>query len=178
MASLDDVNVLSMEIDSLPKVAVVESASVMDILLRYIYPAVRPSFDSLETIMPALAAADKYIMSTVVNDLEDAILAGDFVEKEPLRLYMLGTRYYLPKLKKAAFKGAVYSTTQSLTPYQAATESAWFSFEEFYKLKFFATYRVAKCKGVLSRETRKVHRRVCDCIKRQRAARLDVPPEA
>ncbi|KZT39347.1 hypothetical protein SISSUDRAFT_1020379 [Sistotremastrum suecicum HHB10207 ss-3] len=170
MASLDDVNAERMEIDAVPTVKFVETAAVMDILLRYIYPAVKPTLTSLEVIISALAAADKYIMTTVMKDLECVILTGNFVEKEPLRIYMLAKRFSLANLERAAFKGAVYSSTTDLTPYQVSTESAWFSFEEFYKLKFFAGQRIQKCKVVIYRETFRLHERVCDCIRRDREA--------
>lgn len=186
MFSLDNVNstVTQTEDSAVPIVPVTESAGTMNVILRYIYPADKPSFNTLEEIMNALKAADKYIIPAVTKQLENDILLGDFVEKEPLRLYILAKRYSLEKLERAALPGAVRSSTKtltsSLTPSLISKEATSLSFEEFFKLQYFAKLRAEYCIAALEDEGVSWPNRVCECIALQRVAAdqfLDEHPE-
>ncbi|KAI0738422.1 hypothetical protein C8Q80DRAFT_1275430, partial [Daedaleopsis nitida] len=84
-------------------IPVTEPSDVIDPLLHQFYPPPTFKFDSLDKIKPVIVAADKYQMDGVIGLLK-GVLLGKFVADEPLRVYILATRFGWSDVKAAAIR--------------------------------------------------------------------------
>lgn len=79
---------------SLPSVTILEPSTVIDTLLRTCYPLPRPTFASLDTLKPVLAAAHKYQMEGVLELLKEEL--SKHAHLAPLRVYVIAMRFDRP----------------------------------------------------------------------------------
>ena len=73
-----------------------EPASILDPLLRLIYPvAPQPEFTCLSTLKAVLAAALKYEVALASSALRQALVSPNFLENETLRVYAIACQFGL-----------------------------------------------------------------------------------
>lgn len=87
---------------STPTVEVSESGEVLEKLLQIIYPMPNPVFDSLEELTPVLEAACKYDVTAAIDVLRTLLVGPAFVERDPLRVYAIASRFDLEDAAKVA----------------------------------------------------------------------------
>lgn len=80
-----------------------EDADTLEALLRFCYPVSRPAFQSLDKLGPVLAAAKKYDMSSVLEDLVRSF-ESLMPSAPPLRAYTLACLLQLPLIARQAAK--------------------------------------------------------------------------
>ncbi|OCH93746.1 hypothetical protein OBBRIDRAFT_266819 [Obba rivulosa] len=98
--------------DGVPVVTVTETAETMDNVLRIIHPMQEPRhLTTLEQVVPALEASDKYMMNQVQQALVKYLLS--FAASAPLRVYAIACRLKLfgtaREAAKYTLQGPVYS---------------------------------------------------------------------
>ncbi|KAF9463079.1 hypothetical protein BDZ94DRAFT_651473 [Collybia nuda] len=83
------------EAGKIPRIPVSETRETLNALLRFVYPLQDPTLDSLDDLVPILAAAVKYDFLTVVDALRKNLVSPRFVKAEPIRVYAIASRFYL-----------------------------------------------------------------------------------
>ena len=82
--------------ESLERIVLSEPASVLEPLLRLIYPVTpQPDFPCLLTLKAVLAAALKYEIALASNTLRRALVSPYFLENETLRVYAIACQFGL-----------------------------------------------------------------------------------
>ncbi|KAI0737701.1 hypothetical protein C8Q80DRAFT_1222748 [Daedaleopsis nitida] len=81
--------------DTLPIIPFTETAAVLEILLRYVYPVSDPVIGTLDESVPALEAARKYDVTVAIDGLRRRLVAPEFLTASPLRVYAIASRYEL-----------------------------------------------------------------------------------
>lgn len=81
------------EANKIPRIPVSETRETLNALLRLVYPIQDPTFDSLEELIPVLAAAVKYDFLTVIDTLRKLLVSQRFVTAEPVRVYAIASRF-------------------------------------------------------------------------------------
>ena len=87
-----------------PIIPMSESRPVIAALLQFIYPVEDPKIDSLDELVPILAAAVKYDVTPVISTLGKILLSSPFVETEPTRVYAIASRFDMEEEAKIASK--------------------------------------------------------------------------
>ncbi|KDQ50422.1 hypothetical protein JAAARDRAFT_42085 [Jaapia argillacea MUCL 33604] len=103
--------VISGEKDGLPIVPLTESSETLTGLLNFIHPEQTATFDTLDSLLLVLKAAEKYRMDGVIRRAETSLMAADFLESQPVVVYVIACVY---KLEKAARAGAKASLCQPM----------------------------------------------------------------
>lgn len=85
-----------------PRIPVSESASVLDTLLRYVYPVSNPVISSLHDLQAVLEAAAKYDLECAISVLRKILVSPLFLEMSPLRVYAIACRHDLEEEAKIA----------------------------------------------------------------------------
>ena len=88
----------------LPIIPMSESRPVIAALLQSIYPVEDPKIDSLDELVPILAAATKYDITPVISMLGKILVSLPFVETEPARVYAIASRFDMEEEAKIASK--------------------------------------------------------------------------
>ncbi|PSR76951.1 hypothetical protein PHLCEN_2v8123 [Hermanssonia centrifuga] len=88
--------------DELPIVEVSEGSSTMEMLLRYVYPVLNPTIDTLDDLTVVLEAAYKYDMVVAIETLRTLLLLPRFLEETPTRIYAIASRFELEEEAKVA----------------------------------------------------------------------------
>ncbi|KZT21616.1 hypothetical protein NEOLEDRAFT_1139238 [Neolentinus lepideus HHB14362 ss-1] len=70
-------------------IPVTEDSDVLDKLLRFVYPVVPPSLDTLDELKPVLEAALKYQMDRATDVLRKKLVSRKFLDSEPLRVFAI-----------------------------------------------------------------------------------------
>lgn len=70
--------------------------------MRLIYPVVNPTINTLDELTPVLEAACKYDVTVAIDTLRTLLILPQFVEKEPLRVFAIASRYDLDEEAKLA----------------------------------------------------------------------------
>jgi BTB/POZ domain len=79
-----------------------ESAQVIDIFLRFIYPIKDPDVSDLSVLAIALAPAIKYEVIAMIAPLRKLLVSQGFLTEHPLRVYAIATRHGLEEEAKIA----------------------------------------------------------------------------
>ena len=85
-----------------PRIPVSESASVLDTLLRYVYPVSNPVIGSLHDLQAVLEAAVKYDLACAISVLRKMLVSPHFLEMSPLRIYAIACQHDLEEEAKIA----------------------------------------------------------------------------
>lgn len=88
----------------LPTIPCSEPSSVLDPLLRFLYPVQDPSILSLDQLLPLLAAATKYDLSSLLITLRSILVSPLFTQSDPLRVYAIASRFDLEHEAQIASK--------------------------------------------------------------------------
>ena len=96
-----------------PLIGVIEHSTVLEPLLRSLWPAANYKFRSLDALKPAIAAADKYQMDDVLLSYRQQLI-NRFARTEPLRVYAIGAQYWMDDVMRAAARSSLsLSTTEA-----------------------------------------------------------------
>ncbi|KAI0730833.1 hypothetical protein C8Q76DRAFT_340112 [Earliella scabrosa] len=96
-----------------PLIGVIEHSTVLEPLLRSLWPAANYKFKSLDALKPAIAAADKYQMDDVLLSYRQQLI-NRFARTEPLRVYAIGAQYGMNDVMRAAARSSLsLSTTKA-----------------------------------------------------------------
>lgn len=93
-----DVASRDLVIDGLPVVLVEEKSGTLEKLLQFCYPVAAkdiPDLTTLEDVQSLLGAAIKYEMGGLEHRVKRALVAPEFGEKEPLRVFAIACRFKL-----------------------------------------------------------------------------------
>lgn len=85
-----------------PLVSVSETCGTLDTLLRFVYPLPDPVINSLDELVPILAAAAKYDFTAVISALRKLLVQPHFIKTSPTRVYAIACRYDLEHEAKFA----------------------------------------------------------------------------
>ncbi|KAF8514963.1 hypothetical protein BU17DRAFT_94050 [Hysterangium stoloniferum] len=88
---------------AIPLVDVTESSAVMAQLLRLIYPIPLPVFKNMNSLSKTVLAAEKYDMQGAMSTLRKYFLQTEFLNRNPIHVYGLASRFGWKEEKKAAF---------------------------------------------------------------------------
>ncbi|CCM02328.1 uncharacterized protein FIBRA_04420 [Fibroporia radiculosa] len=86
----------------IPVVDVSESQAVLETLLRFVYPMPDPPIRTLDSLSSVLTAAAKYDMIPAIDSLRRLLVAPEFVEAAPTRVYAIASRFELEEEAKIA----------------------------------------------------------------------------
>lgn len=90
------------ETSKIPRIPVSENASVLDTLLRYVYPVSSPVIGSLHDLQAVLEAAVKYDLECAISVLRKVLVSPHFLDTSPLRVYAIACRHDLEEEAKIA----------------------------------------------------------------------------
>ncbi|KAI0797181.1 hypothetical protein C8Q75DRAFT_791015 [Abortiporus biennis] len=79
----------------IPTIDVSENSGTVETLLRFVYPMVDPTFDSLNDVIPVLEAATKYDMTFAIESLRRTLVRPEFVKESPMRVFAIACRFDL-----------------------------------------------------------------------------------
>ena len=85
-----------------PRIPLSESASVLDTLLRYIYPVSNPVIGSLHDLQAVLEAAVKYDLECAISVLRKILVSPHSLEISPLHVYAIACLHDLEEEAKIA----------------------------------------------------------------------------
>jgi hypothetical protein len=88
--------------DNLPVIPVTENRTILDNLLRFVYPTPDPPISTLDELSSLIGAAVKYDFNAVVTTLSTLLVSPTFVEPSPTRAYAIACRYELEEAAKQA----------------------------------------------------------------------------
>jgi hypothetical protein len=88
----------------LPVVDMVEDQHTLDALLRLIYPVARPQFATVDALVPVLAAAVKYEVSSAIEDLRARLVSSALLTPvSALAIFAIADRFHFePELQVAS----------------------------------------------------------------------------
>ncbi|KIJ65527.1 hypothetical protein HYDPIDRAFT_27528 [Hydnomerulius pinastri MD-312] len=91
-------------VDNLEVIPVSEGSQILDMLLRFCYPATvdDPKLETTADIEGVLEAAVKYAMEEVEQRVRRTLLDPRFLEKEPLRIFAIAYRFRFESEARAA----------------------------------------------------------------------------
>ncbi|TFK29017.1 hypothetical protein FA15DRAFT_457040 [Coprinopsis marcescibilis] len=89
-------------VEKVPHIPVTEPGSVLDTLLRFIYPTPNPPVTSLEELRDVLGAAIKYEFEGVTATLRELLLSPHFLRSSPVSVYAIACRYDMDDIAKVA----------------------------------------------------------------------------
>ena len=122
----------------IPIVDVPDSPTVLDAILRFVYPGVRPpAFTDLSTVSSLLFAADKYDIVSMRPALKDALRS--FIDAEPFRVYIVASRLGFMEEAKAAAK--VSTLEAIMLPKYHEKDVRHVSGVDLYRLLWFSKTR-------------------------------------
>lgn len=78
---------------ALPVIAMSESFTTLDTLLRFVYPVPDPQVHSLDELVPILNAAFKYDFVYVITTLRKILLSSESLQRTPMRVFIIACRY-------------------------------------------------------------------------------------
>jgi len=87
-----------------PVLDVAESATVLDPLLRFLYPVPDPEVPTLDMLVLVMVAASKYDMAAVMDRLRVLLVSPAFLETAPVRVFAIASRFDLEEEAKLASK--------------------------------------------------------------------------
>ena len=85
-----------------PVVPVSENYRTLEGLLRFVYPMPDPPVETLDEISSLLGAATKYDMTAAIDVLRRLLVAPQYVQASPTRVYAIASRYDLEEEAKIA----------------------------------------------------------------------------
>lgn len=85
-----------------PVVPVSENHRTLEGLLRFVYPMPDPPVETLDEISSLLGAATKYDMTAAIDVLRRLLVAPQYVQASPTRVYAIASRYDLEEEAKIA----------------------------------------------------------------------------
>ncbi|KZT40233.1 hypothetical protein SISSUDRAFT_1118420 [Sistotremastrum suecicum HHB10207 ss-3] len=175
MQTLDSTNTLIFSPENpTPVVDVSEPSQLFDVLLRLIYPVPQPDLTSLDLVADLLVAADKYLMTTVMGQLEDYLLSRSLEKLDALRVHCLAKRYSFPRLVEATMKEVVCMDVFIVHPAALPKEIGVLTLQDWHKYRFFADKRLGECSDLFDTFADKMSDDAwCACIRRQRREKLD-----
>lgn len=88
--------------DKQPVLSLSEPSIVIRALIDFIYPIVDPAIETLDDLLPILAAAVKYDLTDVVRTLGAILVSPQFVQDDPIRVYAIAMRYELEEEARTA----------------------------------------------------------------------------
>ena len=91
----------------LPQVDLPETATTLDILLRYIYPIPSPKIEDFATLSNVVVSAEKYGAEGVISQLRTTLVSSHFLDLNPLRVYAIACRWSFFEEAKLASTRAV-----------------------------------------------------------------------
>lgn len=93
----------------LPRVDLSETATTLDIFLRYIYPIPSPRIEDFATLCSVLVSAEKYGAEGVVSRLRTILASPHFLDLDPLRVYAIACRWSFLEEARLASTHTVYA---------------------------------------------------------------------
>jgi BTB/POZ domain len=90
--------------DLLPVLDVAEPSAVLDPFLRFLYPVPDPEVPTLDALVPLMSTAAKYDMTGVMDRLRAILVSPAFLEKAPVRVFAIASRFDLEEEAKIASK--------------------------------------------------------------------------
>jgi len=93
----------------LPHVDLPETATTLDILLRYIYPIPSPKIEDFTTLSNVVASAEKYGAEGVISQLRTILVSSHFLDLNPLRVYAIACRWSFFEEAKLASTRTVHA---------------------------------------------------------------------
>ncbi|KZT35185.1 hypothetical protein SISSUDRAFT_1051768 [Sistotremastrum suecicum HHB10207 ss-3] len=88
-------------------VELTETGKIIDALLRYIYPTVRPEFLSFSEALDVMEAAVKYDVKSAVSVMSNDLIVTGLIDEDPLMAYLFASKHNLASLKHSAFGGLI-----------------------------------------------------------------------
>ncbi|KAF8891841.1 hypothetical protein BD779DRAFT_151993 [Infundibulicybe gibba] len=86
----------------LPVISVSESGSILDPILRFLYPIPNPDISSLDELVRLVDVAIKYEFEIVLSSLRRVLVSPPFVEEEPMKIFSIACRYEFENEAKIA----------------------------------------------------------------------------
>ncbi|KAI0355322.1 hypothetical protein OH77DRAFT_1403199 [Trametes cingulata] len=102
----------------IPIIPFPETSAVLETILRFIYPVADPDIGTLDDLTPVLEAARKYDFEAVVDALRKRLVASEFLEASPLRVYGIATRYELYEEAEIASKATLNTSLAEQQPHE------------------------------------------------------------
>jgi BTB/POZ domain-containing protein len=90
--------------DSIPILDVAEPSVILDPFLRFLYPVPDPEVPNLDALVPLMSTAAKYDMTAVMDRLRVLLVSPAFLEREPVRVFAIASRFDLEEEAKIASK--------------------------------------------------------------------------
>ncbi|EJD53548.1 hypothetical protein AURDEDRAFT_53221 [Auricularia subglabra TFB-10046 SS5] len=103
----DSASALSKANNPMRVVELVESAEVVDSLLRLLYPMRKPHFESLDELILVIRAADKFQMHGLLYQLREMLVSARFLVDAPVRVYAVACIFSWEAEAKAASQAAL-----------------------------------------------------------------------
>ncbi|KAI8982747.1 hypothetical protein BD414DRAFT_83050 [Trametes punicea] len=102
----------------IPIIPLSESSTVLETVLRLIYPMAEPVIQSLDDIAPALEMSRKYDLSVPLDRLRRRLVAPDFLESSPLRVYGIATRFEFMEEARIASRAMLHTSLSDQIPHE------------------------------------------------------------
>ncbi|KAH9854961.1 hypothetical protein C2E23DRAFT_46114 [Lenzites betulinus] len=102
----------------IPIIPFPEPSAVLEALMRHVYPMEAPVIRTLDDLAPVLEAARKYDFTVAIEALRRRLVASEFLEASPLRVYGLATRYELDEEAAIASKALLSVPLSSQSPHE------------------------------------------------------------
>lgn len=120
-------------------VELTETGKVIDALLRYIYPTVRPEFLSFSEALDVMEAAVKYDVKSAVSVISNDLIVTGLINEDPLMAYLFASKHNLVLLKQLAFGCLI---TKDLPNY-----NNFFQHPKFTDLEPSNLQRIMRCRS-------------------------------
>jgi len=85
-----------------PPLLLEETATILDLGFRFLYPIPNPPITSFDSLKELLRLADKYNLEGVMHTLRSILISRPFLEQSPLRSYAIACLYNFEEERKLA----------------------------------------------------------------------------
>ncbi|KAI1795109.1 hypothetical protein LXA43DRAFT_882521 [Ganoderma leucocontextum] len=99
---------------TIPVIPFTETASILEILLAYMYPVPDPIIETIDELVPALEAARKFDLTVATDGLRRCLVDPVFLKSSPLRIYAIASRFELDEEASIAAKATLSIGLHSL----------------------------------------------------------------
>ncbi|RPD66797.1 hypothetical protein L227DRAFT_605244 [Lentinus tigrinus ALCF2SS1-6] len=119
---------------NVPVVPMTENGPVLEIILRHIYPYPDPPIDTLDELVQVLEVARKYDFTSVIDRLRRRLVAAQFLEACPLRVYAIASRYDLDDEAKLASRATLSAGLDQLPVHDDLKSMSGFAYHRLLQL--------------------------------------------
>ncbi|TFK92868.1 hypothetical protein K466DRAFT_581549 [Polyporus arcularius HHB13444] len=118
----------------IPVIPMAEDGSVVETILRHIYPLPNPPVETLDELAQMLEVARKYDFTSVSNHLRQTLVAAQFLEACPLRVYAIASRYDLDEEAKVASKATLCAGLDKMPLHDDLKSMSGFAYHRLLQL--------------------------------------------